>query len=61
MDIKHDKETGALSFHFSWREILTLIIKKKLVFDVNLVRDLSTLIFTAVLENIKSKKYDDKK
>jgi len=32
MDIKHDKETGALSFHFSWKEILILIIKKKLIF-----------------------------
>jgi hypothetical protein len=61
MDIKHDKETGALSFHFSWKEILILITKKKLIFNVHTVKDLSTLIFTAVLENIKSKKYDDKK
>jgi hypothetical protein len=61
MKIKHNKETGSLSIHFSWREILTMVLKKKLTFDAFWLRQFSSLIFTAVVENINSKKYDDKK
>lgn len=61
MKIKHNEETGSLSIHFSWREILTMVLKRKLTFDAYVLRKFASLIFNSVVKNIESKKYDDKK
>lgn len=61
MVIIHNEKDGSVELKFSFKEICILFFKKKLIMHAEGLKDFSTIIFTALLKNIKAKKYEKDK